>query len=185
MTKFSIITIAVFLILGLLGGYAAAEKKYSTPTYSVTLFSTLVSRDKNSDVSSREQASTYFGESIIGWTLSPNFTDSLGFGVGARKQERQNIVFQFSSVSEAEGKNRAKIFQEKISEKLEKYNTQSQSDFLLMIDTPSISENNPKKIFWVIGGGILGLFFGLLGSEIFGFLRRKNFIPHPINNIEK
>ena len=133
-----------------------------------------MSADTDSSVADKEVSSQGLSETIIGWTYSPNFSQQLGFGISAKKQERQNIIFEFDAKNpEISGKNAEKI-QSVLTQKLAQYNEASQTKFSFLFEDAVISQNIPKKSMWSIAGSIVGLFVGASLGELIFRRREKN-----------
>lgn len=171
--KYIIGILCSITVIGFTIGHTIAEKKYKNPEYSGIIFTTLVTADKNSSVLEKETASNFLGESIIGWTLSPGFTKSLGFNIDARKQERQNLIFQFSGISEEEVTEKSFKVENTIKAMLLNYNINSKTEFKLLFDDISIEKKNPKKYLLSITGAIAGFFLSLILIEIFRIIKKK------------
>lgn len=165
-------TLFCILIFGAIG-LIIAQKKYAEPNFTTILFATVVSADENSSVADKEVSSQGLSETIIGWTYSPLFGENLGFGVSAKKQERQNIVLQFETPTEKKAQENAEKLQKQLQEKLKNYNQLSETKFNFLFESPVIRQNTPKKSMLGIAGAILGLFFGSFLSE-FLYRGRKN-----------
>ncbi len=165
MKKILLTLVSILVFSGLAFQYA--QKKYEIPTVHAVQFVTVVSADKESSVSDKEEASQFLAETVIGWTHSPAFSQKLGFGISGKKQERQNFILEFDAQNpEISQKNDEKL-QKILEEKLSLYNTGSNTQFSFLFEKVVISENIPKKSLWIIAGGILGLFVGASLGELF------------------
>ena len=164
-------------------GFVFAEKKYKNPSFHTVIFVTVVSADKNSSVADKEVSSQGLSETIIGWTHSPFFIQNLGFGVSGKKQERQNMVFEFdtevldihnltSSIGNKISEENAEKVKSALNQKLSDYNKLSETKFALLFEDSVISKNIPKKSMWSIAGGIIGFFVIASVGEVI-FRRRR------------
>lgn len=169
----SFLFVAVLSLLGGIGAWALSSETVEEKSYEMTLFMTVLSSDEDSSIQEKETAAHFFAEAVLGWTLSPAFTEELNFSLFSRKQERGNIVFQFSSESPDELKKMQNHFQRILEKKLSHYNSLANTQFSLLLDNPVIEEKTPKKSFWTMGGLIAGFFLGLFLLEGWKFFRRK------------
>jgi hypothetical protein len=165
--------VACTAIVGSFIGWQKSNIEISTIQYETVIFATVLSSDIDSSVEEKETSSHFFSEAILGWTLAPSFKNNLGFSISSRKQERGNIIFEFTSDSENIAKNNANKFIKNLEYKLQKYNNLANTKFNILLDKPVITEKSPHKSFWTMGGGIAGFFFGLFAVELYIFLRRK------------
>jgi len=172
MKKILITLVSVLIFAGL--GFSFAEKKYEQPSFHTVIFATIVSADTDSSVSDKELSSQGLSETIIGWTYSPNFSQQLSFGISAKKQERQNIVFEFDAENPEISEKNAEKIELVLNQKLAQYNEASQTKFSFLFENPVISQNIPKKSMWSIAGAIVGLFVGASLGEIIFRRRGKN-----------
>ncbi|HID92391.1 TPA: hypothetical protein EYG96_03270 [Candidatus Gracilibacteria bacterium] len=172
-TYVKISAIAVTTLIGSFIGFQKSNTEINTTQYETVIFATVLSSDELSSVEEKETASHFFAEAILGWTLAPDFKNQLNFGISSRKQERGNIIFEFTSLSEKTAEVKTEKFITTLNYKLSQYNTSAKTQFKLLLDTPITTEKSPNKSFWTMGGGIAGFFFGLFATELFIFLRRK------------
>lgn len=170
---YSFIIIIFFTIIGALTAWFFTNSTVAERSFKTTLFMTVLSSDSGSSIEEKETASHFFAEAVLGWTLSPTFVNDLGFPLFSRKQERANIIFQFTGSSHEELKKMQKKFELQLEKKLSRYNSLAKTRFALLLDHPSIEEKIPKKSFWTMGGGIAGFFIGLFLVEGWMFWRRK------------
>ena len=160
-------------IIGSFLGWQKSNSEVGTLQYETVLFGTVLSSDELSSVEEKETSSHFFAEAILGWTLSPAFKENLNFPLSSRKQERGNIIFEFTSDSEEKSLEKTQKFRKILETKLQQYNTQANTKFNILMDKPITKEKSPHKSFWTMGGAIFGFFFGLLILELFLFIRRK------------
>lgn len=169
----SAVFVGVCAALGALMGWGVSMQQNTEAYYETVLFSTVLSSDDISSVEEKETASHFFAEALLGWTLSPAFTNQLGFPITSRKQERANVIFQFTSASQDESAQRLEIFSDTLRNKLNMYNTQAKTQFSVLFDAPVTEEKRAKKSFWTVGGMAGGFFLGLVVLEGWRLLRRK------------
>lgn len=171
--------IVAILIIGVLtgGGFVMgkifAENTNNITQYETTIFTTVLTRDIDSSVEEKETAAHFFAEAILGWTLSPYFSENLGFSISSKKQERGNIIFQFTSASQEESRERVKKFELLITKKLETYNQNAQTQFALLSDPAQTKEKMLQQNMWSVIGAAIGFFLGLITLEILRFFRRN------------
>lgn len=165
-------------VIGFGAGMIWAKNQQTEPVYEATFFTTVLSADTNSSVEEKETASHFFAEAILGWTLSPYFTETLGFPVSSKKQERGNIIFQFSSPSHTQTEAYSKKLESLLSAKLSQYNTSSNTQFILLSDPVQIQPKTVKQSMWSIIGAGLGFFGGLMLLEGIRFIRRSQHDKH-------
>ena len=168
-TYLKISVIALTTIIGSVIGLQKSNSEVTTTQYETVVFATVLSSDTQSSVEEKETASHFFSEAVLGWTLSPDFKNKLQFDISSRKQERGNIIFEFTSVSEQKAKTKTETFLKTLKDKLSRYNTAANTQFNLLLDTPITTEKSSHKNFWTMGGGIAGFFFGLFATELFIF----------------
>jgi multidrug efflux pump subunit AcrB len=164
---YKILIIALFSLLGGIIGLFLTEKQSITTKYNSTIFTTVLSSDKNSSIEEKETSSHFFSEAILGWTLSPGFKKDINFDFSGRKQERSNLIFTLSASSKDESLKNSFILLDTIEDKLDKYNNQADTKFSLLSDNPLIKKFEPKKSYWGIMGVIAGFFIGLVLLEFF------------------
>ncbi len=160
-------------LIGSLFGFQKSNSEISTVNYETVLFATVLSSDADSSVEEKEASSHFFSEAILGWTLSPYFKEEVGFSFSGRKQERGNIIFEFTSTTEEKADEKTQKFITTLADKLTKYNERAVTQFDILLDPAFTTVKNPHKSFWTMGGGIAGFFFGLFLVEVYIFLRQK------------
>jgi hypothetical protein len=159
-------TLAFFLV-----GLAFSASKNQEPSFSTVAFVTVGSADRDSSIADKEVAPANFSETIIGWAHSPNFSDTLGFGVSSRQQERQNIVFEYTSPSQEAAQKNFLTLQSVLNTKLKNYNQQFSTRYGFFFEKAHTKKQQPKVVMSGVGGGILGFFLGAILAEI--VLRRR------------
>ncbi len=166
--------VACTALVGSFIGWQKSNSEINTTQYETVIFGTVLSSDELSSVEEKETSSHFFAEAILGWTLAPDFKNQLNFGISSRKQERGNIIFEFTSLSKEKAEVKTEKFIQLLGAKLKEYNMRAKTQFDLLLDNPVTTEKSPHKSFWTMGGGIAGFFFGLFIIEFFVFFRRKN-----------
>lgn len=165
--------IAFLTVIGFGVGMIWATEQQEAPVYEATFFTTVLSADEQSSIEEKETASHFFAEAILGWTLSPYFTETLGFSLSSKKQERGNIIFQFSSSSHKQTQEYANTLESLLSAKLTQYNASAKTQFMLLSDPVQIQPKTAKQSMWSIIGAGIGFFGGLLLLEGVHLVRRS------------
>ncbi|MBU1018586.1 MAG: hypothetical protein ABII07_05015 [Patescibacteria group bacterium] len=136
------------------------------------------------------EADNYFAETVQGWTMDPSFANQVSERVGesvsvsARKQERQNLIFQVFAGSSEVAELAARETVAELSERLSSYNDVMKTSYAIANPEVTVYERIPQVLFNVFTGFVLGfliLVFGFLTLEYlrgvvsFGFQVEKIF----------
>ncbi|MFH0820568.1 MAG: hypothetical protein V1908_02230 [Candidatus Peregrinibacteria bacterium] len=128
----------VLLVIGQLA-FALFSSGYTAPRHEGRIFATIgVKLGEQVDLSKLNEAAHYFGQTIIGWTKFPHFLEQMkakatlpaDVGFSAHMQERQNIVFTFTSV-EPLTQDHLNGARDYLQSKLTEYNRSSSTGFTL------------------------------------------------------
>lgn len=136
--KMSLKSLALAIVLGQLV-FALASTRYTAPRFEGRIYATIgVEMVNGSDLHKLNEAAHYFGQTIIGWSKFPHFTEDLqaktglppSIGFSAHLQERQNIIFTVRSPQPVLP---AQLFQVRnyLQGKLLEYNENSSTGFSL------------------------------------------------------
>jgi len=118
------------------------------------------------------QGAAYFAETVQGWLKNPVFLEKIlsksqvTASITAYRQERQNMVIEIT----AKSKNDAEVVSENVvqllSEEISQYNTETNSNFTIMVQGEKISEVAGFSLISLI---IVGFFIGsILGTSFIG-----------------
>jgi len=171
------IILFITTFIGFLVGTFLAQQKTVQMEYNNTLFTTVISADKESSIEEKETASHFFAEAVLGWTISPQFTNQLGFSISGKKQERGNIIFQFSSKTKEEGFTKSQEIQKNLNAKLNTYNIQAKTEFSFLFEPIFTNQKQFKQFSWGLLGAMLGFFGGLVSFEavrLRSFFKKNN-----------
>ncbi len=159
----------VIILIILLGGagflYGENNQKNLAKT---TIFLTIGTQDSR-DPEQAEIASTYFGETIMGWFKNPVFIHSIknsakteqDVSLSALKQERQNLLVEIIASTPEETKNISTHTLKKLQEEIVRYNKATGSAFVAIDQGKNTKINKITKIIYPLAGALLGLILGL------------------------
>jgi capsular polysaccharide biosynthesis protein len=149
-----------------------ASRSLNNEPYENTLFISIGVQDKYKGSDSYEslQAADQITESIQGWFKDPSFqkelsaSSKLGYSIKAKKQEKNNLLVNFSSADE----NSANLYKQSIVETLNKrissYNQLSDLQINLAATTLDISRKADALPLYLMLSALIGLIFGVLIS---------------------
>ena len=133
-----------------------------TPSFHTTIFTSITNQSASSS-EENEQASTYFGETIMGWVRNPVFLNKIfeqagvSGNISSHKQERQNLIIEIDSNTAIEGKKLAETILIVLESDIISYNKKSNSQYnLLNLGISSYSK--PLKHTLIILAGIISSF---------------------------
>ena len=133
-----------------------------TPSFHTTIFTSITNQSASSS-EENEQASTYFGETIMGWFRNPVFLNKIfeqagvSGNISSHKQERQNLIIEIDSNTAIEGKKLAETILIVLESDIISYNKKSNSQYnLLNLGISSYSK--PLKHTLIILAGIISSF---------------------------
>jgi hypothetical protein len=180
--RYNIVIIFTILIFGGLGGYYSVSN--NSQKFISTMFLTVATQN-SSNPEQAEVASTYFGETLVGWFRNPVFLASIKennqseiITISAYKQERQNIIIEIQTHSKSSAINIAENVFENIILELTRYNSVSNNDFVIVDQGRTIRESQTALLFYPLAGVLLGLFLS------FFFFIIKEFFNNEISSIE-
>lgn len=178
-TFFIIFTIFIFAGLGGYYGISNNSQKFIS-----TMFLTVATQN-SSNPEQAEIASTYFGETLVGWFRNPVFLASIKehnqsemIDISAYKQERQNIIIEIQTHKKSSAINIAENIFENISSELIRYNNVSNNNFVIVDQGRTIRESQNALFFYPLAGMLFGLFLS------FFFFVMKEFFKNEISSIE-
>lgn len=137
------------IILGQVG-FLAYSPKYLETSYTSKIYATTGVKHKQEDLHKLNEAAHYFGQTIIGWLKFPSFMSDLasqvnlpeGSSMYAHIQERQNLIFNLDSPEEIKKETLFEV-KEFVQEKIDEYNSVSQTEFVLTnFDYEQITQKN-------------------------------------------
>lgn len=176
----------VTIFSSLFGTYIAFQK--IKPSYHTVLFTSIVNQSPSSS-ESNEQASTYFGESIMGWFRNPSFLNkiftqsNLQGSFSAHKQERQNLIIEIDSASQEDGKTLAKTTFEITEQEIQSFNKQANSNFKIINLGVSTYPNPLRTSFIILASTILGLILISSLTLVLEIIQGKISIISQVKNI--
>jgi hypothetical protein len=151
---------------------------YTAPRYEGKIYATVgIDSRGESDLHKLNEAAHYFGQTVIGWTKFPNFifdlkSDSVfpqDLAFSAHMQERQNLLVTLRSGQASFSKEQLIAAKEYLQSKLDTYNQNSGTGFVLSNVDYESSNITPSYGF---GAGIT-LLFTLLLWGIFVYIGRE------------
>jgi len=162
--KSNLVILLILVVLGQILFYVYSPK-YITPYFENKIFATTGVKHDASDLHKLNESAHYFGETIIGWTKFPNFTKDLITEVKlpeetiftASIQERQNMVYTIKTPTEIEMEQLKKI-KEYIQSQINKYNSQTNTQFLLTNIDYSQTEVSNHYVIGLLVSLIISLF---------------------------
>lgn len=179
-----ILTLALIIAL-ITGFYVAGKQKASFHT---TVFTTIGNASSSSS-QENEQASTYFGETLMGWFRNPVFLDKIYTEAGitgnlsAHKQERQNLILEIDAENKENNTKLAEASLKVLESEIASFNQKTQNKFTLMNLGTTTYENPLKKSVLILAiVAMLGLIivFGIFSLEA---LRGVISLPTQIESI--
>lgn len=115
------------------------------------------------------QAADQFTETITGWLKDQNLINKISsinpnenFNISAKKQEKQNLVINFTSSTKEDGKKLSDNLEKELNNQLAIYNNQTQSGFIIGLYSSTIEPKNYPFMLIVI----LGMIAGLILSQV-------------------
>lgn len=176
------------VLSGLLFIYVATQK--TAPSYHTILFTTIANQSESSS-QENEQASTYFGETLMGWFRNPSFlnkifeTAGIQGAISAHKQERQNLIIEIDSANQADGEKLAQKTLTALEAEIVTFNQKTQSNFQILNLGITTSPNPIKNTFLLFAGFLFGflmisgliLIFEALQGKISFLSQIKTFFP--------
>lgn len=160
------VVIVFFTLIGFFVGSQIAYQKTTQKEFTNVLFTTIYSADPQSSGEEKETSAHFFSEEVLGWTISPSFTNALDFSISGRKQERGNIIFQFSSDTKQQGIERSTQLMNAITSKINTYNQNAKTAFGLLPEPLYTEEKHFKTFSWGTLGALIGFFLALVFLEI-------------------
>jgi len=178
----SLIILSVF-IFGALGTfYGLKNNNISAKT---TLFLTIANKDL-AKPDQAETAANFFGETLIGWFRNPVFIHSIkknitdpSISISAQKQERQNIIVDIVSQDKESSKKASKITFTKLKEELERYNNQTESNFVILNQGSVTKNSSAQNLIFPLLGIVFGFFLALV---LFSF---KEFVRNEVSSLDE
>jgi hypothetical protein len=131
------IIIVGFILIGQLI-FAGFSEQFVEPYYQSRFFATTSVKFDGVDLHKLNEGAHYFAQTMIGWTKFPSFRHQLitladlpaDADINLRMQERQNIIFTLST-SEPVSFEALKISKDFLQSKIDEYNENSNTAFLL------------------------------------------------------
>lgn len=172
----------VGVILGICGGLYSVT--FLTTTYEGVIFMSVGMEQEDYPEDAEAfgargvtEADNYFSETVQGWTMDPSFAIQVservgeGVSVSARKQERQNLIFQvFAGSSEVVAVAADEAINE-IQERLSSYNETMKTSYAMANEEITLYENPPKNGFNAFVGFVLGVLLVVFGVLVMEFLK--------------
>lgn len=134
------------------------------------LFLTVSVSDENSSISEKEEAATYFWETLIWWFQNPSFTSQIlqnhewNNSVSAYKQERQNLIIEIKSSTQDSVQEIARDSFSFLSKKISQLNKDSDSKYSLIDWWYTFQNSFDVKIIYAI---LFFILFWFLTTVIF------------------
>ena len=171
--------IFISIILFSLGGFFYGQTQ-SKENVKATLFLTIAT-ENSSDPEQAEIASTYFGETIMGWFRNPVFKHSIlkkaqvteAASISAQKQERQNMLIEIITSTQEQVQKIAEIVFSELENKISEYNKKTNSFFVVIHQGQSIKKSKIQNIVFPLSGALIGLILSLLLCVIKEFIRNE------------
>lgn len=144
-----------------------------TSSIHTTLF-TSISNHSDSSSQENEQASTYFGETLVGWFKNPVFLNKIFVQSGikgaiyAHKQERQNLIIEIDTNNEFNGKILAEDVFKILEKEIEIFNQNSNNAYSIHNLGVSHYPNPLKRTIFILAIvfiSLLGISVLILGLE--------------------
>lgn len=179
------VLIAALTISLIVSFYWSSQQEASFHT---TIFTTIANQSESS-TQENEQASTYFGETLMGWFRNPAFLDKIYSqanaqgSLSAHKQERQNLIIEIDADSEANSEALAGAAFSVLQTEIEQFNQDTENKYQLL-DLGMTTYQNPLKqavfILAAIFAVLFFTFFAILGFEA---ITGRISLPAQINGI--
>ncbi|MFA5855214.1 MAG: hypothetical protein WC846_02935 [Candidatus Gracilibacteria bacterium] len=169
--KYQIVVLAAVFAISLLGSTICVRSQDTAPN-SAMLFVSLGKKPLPNEVSSYEveRAVEHFSDVLLGWTVEPAFHEEFKEKVGdysftGQRQEKQNLLFTVEG--NFESAEPAKVFLRLLTERLEKYNTETSESYVVGLHAESFLTNEEGSNMRFIAGTIL---LSLIGAGFLLFL---------------
>ncbi|MBT4936694.1 hypothetical protein HON22_02140 [Candidatus Peregrinibacteria bacterium] len=163
--RYTFFIVFLTLFLGFSGWYYASSQVSNK--FVSTLFFTVATQD-SSNPEQAEVASTYFGETLIGWFRNPVFLSSIKAhaqddfkSISAYKQERQNLLVEIHSMSKEGANNVSESILEVLEKELIRYNNASGSSFVIIDQGRTLRTSQGAFMLYPLAGLVLGLFLSI------------------------
>lgn len=158
--------------------------RQETPNGTGTLFLSIGAgqgafKTEESDTKYGISAAGQFAETVHGWLKNPAILESVaekvghGVEINAYKQEKQNIVVNYSSSSQEDSQKTANAIEAEIVNKIRQYDNETGSDFKLAVFTAHYAQAGSKLPVFVLLGILLGIFLGAGLSYLYEFFFDK------------
>ncbi len=186
--KRNLLIFIIALLIALAGSLYWSNNKQSS--FHTTIFTTIANQSDSSS-QENEQASTYFGETLMGWFRNPAFLEKIYTAanshgsLSAHKQERQNLIIEIDAASESTNHKLAEAALAILETEIENFNQKTENKFTLL-NLGTTTYQNPIKNTLFIFASILGvLLVTLFGIIILEALQGKISLPIQVNSIFK
>lgn len=158
-----------------IGAYYASSKV--SEKFVSTLFLTVATQD-SLDPEQAEVASTYFGETIVGWFRNPVFLSSIKsnaesdfLSISAYKQERQNLLVELQSMNKEDITKLSESILNILEKEVMRYNNASGSSFVIVDQGRTLKASQGTFLLYPLAGLFLGLFLSIFLVILKEFLR--------------
>lgn len=172
---FWFIFLSTILFGGLGGYYSFTHQSMQAKT---TIFLTIANQQTDDSPDQAEIASTFFGETIMGWFRNPVFTDTIlttanipNASFSASKQERQNMLIDIQSDTESHTKTLANTTLSILIKEVQRYNTASKNDFVVINQGRTTRISTINNVTLPLASTIFGLILAILLVALKEFLR--------------
>lgn len=163
-----IIAITIITMLGTVAFRASAGNEQYTGTtfFTIGVEENDPSNSTFSSIYENVQAADHFSESVQGWFKNPSLLKTIEaktgkkIDIGAKKQEKQNIVITYSDTKKDNLEKTDKIIKEQLQKSIEEYNTATGTHFHLALYNTVIEESTKSYTLYVVIGAIVGIFLG-------------------------
>lgn len=186
--KRNFIIIIVTLLTALTGSVYWTNKQQSS--FHTTVFTTIANQS-NSSSQENEQASTYFGETLMGWFRNPAFLEKIykqtttEGSLSAHKQERQNLIIEIDANSELENEQLAEAALKILESEIAVFNHTTENKFQLLNLGITTYQNPLKNTVVILATFLAALFLVIFGIISLEAMRGIISIPTQVGNIFK
>lgn len=136
------------------------------------------------------EADNYFSETVQGWTMDPSFVtqvverlDGYAVSVSARKQERQNVIFQVGVLDEDKIAPALDAVVAEVQDRLDSYNGTIKTTYAMANVEFTTYAKEPRVAFNGLVGFIVGFLLVMFYYLIFEYLRGIVTFPYQAEEI--
>ena len=148
--KRNFIIITTFTVIALIISVYWINRQQSS--FHTTIFTTIANQSTSSS-EENEQASTYFGETLMGWFRNPAFLEKIynqadtEGDLSAHKQERQNLIIEIDAASELKNNKLAKSTLKTLELEINNFNQETENQFKLL-NLGITTYQNQNNSYW-------------------------------------